>query len=158
MDVDFAGNPFPRLLTDEEITFIELDHAEKMANTNTVEERNFLNGTCINNTPYRVLFYGPRLPNDTTDNSLFYFEGGQTSPVGWDCDGFYIPVNRSLLIGTAEVHSGVGAGKILDVSTATLNLRTSNQFYVDAAFIIWRAPGTVNWPFPTYSQTDIDGF
>ncbi|MEW4453793.1 hypothetical protein AB1L30_14055 [Bremerella sp. JC817] len=54
-------------------------------------------GRCINATGETILVYGPKsatTPQDK-DNALYRLPSSRKTPDGWDCDGIYVPNDRT---------------------------------------------------------------
>src|ERR1700722_5046513 len=54
-------------------------------------------GQCINLTDEFLIVYGPKHAEENSifETSPYVLPPGRTTPDGWDCDGFFVPSDRS---------------------------------------------------------------
>jgi hypothetical protein len=55
-------------------------------------------GQCTNLTAEQLIVYGPKHPDERSifDTSPYILPPGATTPDNWDCDGFFLPADRSI--------------------------------------------------------------
>jgi hypothetical protein len=106
-----------------------------------------MDGQITNGTDESILVYGPKRAGETQDNSLYLLPPGQTTPAGWDADGFFVPDNRKVSQAVGATKQGPLAVKYRDYRSATITKSAPDTF--DAPFNegLFR-PGDINWPIP----------
>ena len=90
------------------------------------------------------------------DPELLYKLGpGKTTKDGWDCDGYYIPVDRSFIDFTGDVSSGPLAVKIPGTLHAYVSRYGGNpNYYTSGA--VWSGFNPPNWPVPRMTEMEVN--
>jgi hypothetical protein len=106
-----------------------------------------MNGQITNGTDESILVYGPKRPGETQDNSLYVLPPGQTTPAGWDADGFFVPDDRYVSQAVGATKQGPLAVKYRDYRSPTITKSAPDTF--DAPFNegVFQ-PGEINWSIP----------
>jgi len=109
-------------------------------------------GQCTNATGELLAVYGPKISGAPYDNALYCLPPGSTTPQDWDCDGFYIPVDRIANQAFSRVR-GPLAIKYPDAVHFVITQNAPGEY--DCFFNLGAfRPGEINWPIPylQYSQ------
>src|SRR5260370_42512869 len=81
----------------EEMALLELDYGDLIRpQFRILPSRGW--GQCTNNTKEILVVYGPKHPAERSifEKSPYFLEPGSTTPDRWDCDGFFLPADRSV--------------------------------------------------------------
>src|SRR5579862_9322830 len=85
-------------LTPQEMILFRLDYGDLLRpEFRILPSRGW--GQCTNLTREFLIVYGPKHPEERSifDTSPFILPPGATTPDHWDCDGFFLPADRTLL-------------------------------------------------------------
>lgn len=114
-------------------------------------------GKLSNNTGETLLVYGPKLPNETHDNSLYFLPHGRTTPDNWDCDGFYVPNDRIADQLVLSDISGPAMVKYNNLQNPTIDIGNGGRYKCPANQSVYRKgeEGAPNWEIPDISFSEI---
>jgi hypothetical protein len=133
-------------------------------------------GTCVNKTGETIAVYHSPAPGTGFDTALFRLPDGRSTPGDWDCDGIYVPADRSVLLDGVTVVAGPLAIKYGDRRTFTITKMGS--IYVlpgkpkfEAVYVphqtscpteyplgfLLATPTAICWPIPPLVQAATEG-
>jgi hypothetical protein len=113
-------------------------------------------GQCTNLTDEWLIVYGPKHVDERSifDTSPYVLPPGRTTPDGWDCDGFFVPSDRSLRSFRASRNGPLAV-----------------KFWNFRRFCVWTAgrattyrcpwangifePSQINWAIPNLSYSEV---
>ncbi len=112
-------------------------------------------GQCTNNTKEILIVYGPKHKAERSifDTSPYILGSGSTTPDHWDCDGFFVPNDRSVLLWSSR-RSGPVAIKFWNrrrFSVSNADPTTYKCSWPNGVF----EPSEINWAIPNFSHEDI---
>src|SRR5229473_1667651 len=87
-------------LRPEQMVLFDLDHGDLIRPPfRILRGRGW--GQCTNETDEYLIVYGPKHQTERSifDTSPYVLPPGKTTPDSWDCEGFLVPADRSLLLG-----------------------------------------------------------
>jgi len=114
-----------------------------------------MNGELTNQTGETLLVYGPRLPGETFDNSLYYLTPGQKTPAGWDCDGFYLPRDRIADQALSNI-PGPAAVKYRNYRSPVIESSGPGRYRCPLNEGVFRL-GEIHWAIPDLKYSDLPG-
>jgi hypothetical protein len=109
---------------------------------------------CTNRTDELLIVYGPKHVEEWSifDTSPYVLPSGDTTPDKWDCDGFFVPSDRTIRRWRGPKH-GPLAVKIWNFRR--FEVRRSGQVY-DCS---WNngifEPSQINWAIPDFSYEQL---
>ena len=111
-------------------------------------------GQCTNETGEILLVYGPKHPQDRSifDNSPYVLPPGDTTPERWDCDGFFVPSDRTLKR-RGRLQSGQLAVKFWNFRHFTV--RCEAHTYACSWHNGVLEPSQINWAIPNISFVEL---
>jgi hypothetical protein len=112
-------------------------------------------GQCSNLTTEHLIVYGPKHQNERSifDTSPYILPPGATTPDKWDCDGFFLPADRSVRRWRRMVKGPVA-----------VKFRNYRRFWVrEEQAGVYRCPwdngvfepSEINWAIPSLSYHDV---
>ena len=112
-------------------------------------------GQCANLTAEQLIVYGPKHPDERSifDTSPYILPPGATTPDNWDCDGFFLPGDRSIRR-WRQRRTGPLAVKfwnyrrfwVKDSWAGTYSCPWDNGVF---------QPSEINWAIPNFSYLDV---
>lgn len=110
---------------------------------------------CTNRSPEYPIVYGPKHPQARSifDFSPYVLPPETTTPDGWDCDGFLVPLDR-LIRRRRRLRLGPLALKCWNYrrfSVWSINAQTYGCSWDNGVF----QPSQINWAIPNFSYADI---
>jgi hypothetical protein len=106
-----------------------------------------LKGRLANKTGETILVYGPKVAGETRHNSLYYLPNGRKTPDSWDCDGCFIPNDRTAVQLVLPDRKGPVAVKYNDLQSANITLNAPGKYGCQGNEKVF-APGEVKWEIP----------
>lgn len=114
-------------------------------------------GQCTNLTGEYLIVFGPKHKSERSifDTSPYVLPPGMTTPDGWDCDGFFLPADRTL-----QKRRGpcLGPRAVKFWNYRRFRVFKSGQ---DAYRSSWDngifEPSRINWAIPNFTYQDILG-
>lgn len=112
-------------------------------------------GQCSNWTADSLVVFGPKSIEDRSvfDNSPYILPPGRTTPDGWDCDGFFLPVDRSVRL-WGKRFTGALALKFWDFRRFTVWTGEHESYRCSWPNGVFE-PSQINWAIPNFSYRDI---
>ena len=112
-------------------------------------------GQCRNQTAEVLIVYGPKHPDEPSifDTSPYVLEPWGTTPKGWDCDGFLLPSDRTLLRSFGR-RTGPLAIKFWDYRrfvVRSVGLGVYRSSWDNGVF----QPSQINWAIPNFTYQEI---
>ena len=138
----------------EEMVLFELDYGDLIrAEFHLLPSRGW--GQCTNRTAEYLLVYGPKHPDERSifDTSPYVLPPGATTPDRWDCDGFFLPSDRTLARRAGSRHGPLA-----------IKFWNSRRFWVEHADTTtykssWDngifEPSQINWAIPDFTYAAI---
>lgn len=110
-------------------------------------------GRCTNNSGRKVMVYGPKVISDIEyDNQAYVSRTSWTSPLLWDCDGFFLPqgvtCKAPLQGGGTRILHGPGALKYRDLRHVVITRGSDTDLLVDIEPDNFLGSDDVNWFIP----------
>jgi hypothetical protein len=108
-------------------------------------------GQCTNATDEFLIVYGPKHQNDRSifDTSPYVLPPGATTPNRWDCDGFFVPSDRSIRL-WRKSKSGPLAIKFWDFRRFTVRSQRRTIYQAPWNNGVFE-PSQVNWAIPNFT-------
>jgi hypothetical protein len=138
-------------------------------------------GKCTNSTKETITVYGGKHPNQPApySESRFVLKPGASTPDGWDCDGFFVPKDRTLHQRIGSNPRGPLAVKFIGAQGDFVVTQNDDQYRTDKpdfwtyspedsdcanAVLIEDAPiigdipnpRKVCWPIPDIAQSQVE--
>lgn len=112
-------------------------------------------GQCTNDTREILIVYGPKHKAERSifDTSPYILDSGSTTPDRWDCDGFFLPADRTIWLRRRR-RSGPLAIKFWNrrrFSVSNFDSTTYRCSWPNGVF----EPSQINWAIPNFSHEDI---
>ena len=111
-----------------------------------------------NSSRLKLGVYGPKRPGETHDNSFYILRAGGHTPDGWQCDGFYVPSEMTVMamppLDQQLSWNGPAGFKVARARSLVLIGRSA--LTVNAGPEALFSAGDVNWHIPSLSQADIE--
>jgi hypothetical protein len=138
----------------EQMKLFPLDYGELIRPPFTIlQSRGW--GQCTNETSEYLIVYGPKHPAERSifDTSPYVLPPGETTPDNWDCDGFFLPSDRSIRCWQSS-RRGPLAVKIWNfrrfrVAAASADLY--NCSWNNGLF----EPSQINWAIPNFDYKTV---
>lgn len=138
------------MTTNMEVDIMKEQNGQSSAVT---DPRRLLNGTIFNETQEVLMVFGGEAQGGF-DNSIVSLQPGQHTVDGFDCDGFYLPSDRTVgqIVDTAK--QGPAAVKIKDYQT--MKVTQDGNFYVldTHNWGVYRQ-GELNWDIRDYTYQQV---
>ncbi len=114
-------------------------------------------GKLTNNTGEILLVYGPKLPGETHDNSLYFLPHDRRTPDNWDCDGFYVPNDRIADQLVLSDVPGPAMVKYKPFQNPTIDIGEGGRYKCPANWQVSRRGenGAPNWEIPDIPYSEI---
>jgi hypothetical protein len=112
-------------------------------------------GELTNATGETLLVYGPKAPGEVWDNSLYCLPTGYTTPLNWDCDGFYLPNDRIANQLVMSNVAGPAAVKYYDFRSPVITMTIPGQYDCGGNNGIYTV-GTIHWFIPNIPQITVE--
>ena len=112
-------------------------------------------GQCRNQTGEVLIVYGPKhlAERSIFDTSPYVLEPGGTTPEGWDCDGFLLPSDRTLLRHFGG-RTGPLAVKFWDYRRFVVRSVGPGVYRTSWDNGVFQ-PSEINWAIPNFTYQDI---
>jgi hypothetical protein len=139
----------------DSIALLELDYGDLIRPTfRIVPDRGW--GECTNATNEYLIVYGPKHARDRSscDTSPYILPPGSITPNRWDCDGFFLPSDRTIRLWRREL-LGPLAVKFWDFrhfEVKRLGERVYKASWHNGVF----QPSQINWAIPNFSYKQIE--
>jgi hypothetical protein len=112
-----------------------------------------MKGTGINRTGEDLAVYGDAPPGHPWHNKLYRLPPGRMTPPGMDCDGYLVPVDRTVYQRVLPNRAGPVAVKYREPITFTVDLvGTMYEGTIDQGVY---ASGELQWEIPAIRQADV---
>ena len=113
-------------------------------------------GQCSNLTDEFLIVYGPKHveENSIFDTSPYVLPPGRTTPDGWDCDGFFVPSDRSLRR-ARRTQSGPLAVKFWNSRRFAVRREGKSDTYRSSWANGIFEPSQINWAIPNLPYAEI---
>jgi len=112
-------------------------------------------GQCTNLTDEYLIVFGPKHENERSifDTSPYVLPTGRTTPDGWDCDGFFLPADRTLQKrrGPCRGPRAVKFWNYRRFRVSKLDQDTYQSSWDNGVF----EPSQINWAIPDFTYQDI---
>jgi hypothetical protein len=144
---DHSGDGFTRVCDVAEMLLVEFDYGDFLRAEFIINpERSW--SQCTNATKELLIVYGPKHEKDRSifDVSPYFLLPGFTTPRKWDCNGFFVPADRSA-VQRFSTRAGPLAIKYWDFRRFTVSMVSTGGYrclYNNGAF----PPAGINWPIP----------
>jgi hypothetical protein len=112
-------------------------------------------GELTNATGETLLIYGPKVPGEAWDNSLYCLPTGFTTPVNWDCDGFYVPNDRVAGQLVMSNIAGPAAVKYFDFRSPVITMTTPAVYDCGGNNGVFKS-GMIHWFIPNVPQITVE--
>jgi hypothetical protein len=112
-------------------------------------------GQCTNSTDEILIVYGPKHPSDRSicDTTPYVLPVGTTTPDCWDCDGFFVPSDRSIRLWRGTRHGPLAVKfwnrrrfAVRKISASLYSAPWNNGVF---------EPSQINWAIPTFSYSQV---
>ncbi len=112
-------------------------------------------GQCTNQTHDFLIVYGPKHEDEKSifDTSPFILPPGATTPDHWDCDGFFLPADRTLKR-RRRVRQGPLAVKFWNLRRFLVWSSQSGEYECSWDNGVFE-PSEINWAIPNFSYERI---
>jgi hypothetical protein len=119
-------------------------------------ERDLVYAKITNSTSEKIIVFGPKRETEGGDykNSWYILHEGETTPVWWECDGIFVPNDRSFSRGTAGDIKGPIGVKYNKAKSVTITKEQDK--YIEKGELndgIFH-PSEINWSIPNFSAED----
>lgn len=113
-------------------------------------------GQCTNATDEYLVVYGPKHHRDRSvcDTSPYVLPPGTTTPSRWDCDGFFLPSDRTIRLWRGA-RQGPLALKFWDFRHFKVK-RIADSVYSASPHNGLFQPSQINWAIPNISYGEIE--
>ncbi len=93
-----------------------------------VSQASSIPGRLENSTGETLLVYGPKVSGEQRDNSLYFLPTGRKTPDNWDCDGCFIPNDRTAVQLILPDRAGPVAVKYNGLQSANITLNAPGKY------------------------------
>ena len=113
-------------------------------------------GQCTNTTDEYLIVYGPKHIRDRSicDTSPYILPPGTTTPAQWDCDGFFLPSDRSIRLWRRD-RRGPLAIKFWNFRHFEVR-KIAHSVYTASWHNGIFQPSQINWAIPNFSYGEIE--
>lgn len=137
------------------LKLLELDYGDLIRPTfRILPDRGW--GQCTNATDEYLIVYGPKHLRDRSvcDTSTYVLPPGTTTPDRWDCDGLFLPSDRSIHLWRGN-QRGPLAIKFWDFRRFKVK-RIADSVYEASWHNGVFQPSQINWAIPNFSYGQIE--
>jgi hypothetical protein len=107
----------------------------------------------MNSIPEALLVYGPKQAVEAFDNSLYSLPAGRKTPNDCECDGFFVPNDRTANQALSS-RSGPVAVKYRDYRSPVIEMPSQGKFRCTLNEGIY-VSGELNWRIPNLGYSEI---